>query len=70
MEEEKSLQSCALISQFSASVQNQINQLLAHSVVTSSIVVGCILLACDHLTWVEQISISSCSNLKELKVIL
>ena len=63
MEDEESLETCALICQLSDSVQDQVHNLLAHSVVTSGIIVGSILLASHQLLRVEQLSVGAGSDL-------
>ena len=57
MEDEESLETSALISEFPDAIQYQVNNLLANCVVTTSIVVSCILLASDELLWMEQLTI-------------
>ena len=52
-----------LTSQFANSVQNQINNLLANGVMSTSIVVSGILLSCDQLLRVEQLSVGSGTDL-------
>ena len=59
MEDEESLKSSTLISQFPYSVQAEIDDLLSDGVVSTSVVVGGILLAGDELFRVEQLSIGS-----------
>ena len=61
MEDEESLESSALISQFPDSVQAEIDDLFSDGVVSTSVVVGGIFLASDELFRVEQLSISSSS---------
>ena len=61
MEDEESLESSTLISQFPDSVQAEIDDLFSDGVVSTSVVVGGILLASDELFRVEQLSISSSS---------
>ena len=39
--------------QFSDAIQNQVNNLFANCIVTSCIVIGSILFACNQLLWVE-----------------
>lgn len=63
MEDEESLQTCALISQLSDSVQNQIYDFLSNGIVTTSIVVSGILLASDELLGVEKLPVCSSANL-------
>jgi len=63
MEDQESLESSTLVSQFPDSVQNKIDDLLSDSVVTSGVVVGGILLASDQLLRVEELSVGSSSDL-------
>merc|ERR1719153_2167665 len=63
VEDEESLEPGAVIRQFPDSVQHQVYDLLAHSVMTSSVVVGCVLLPRDHLLRMEELSVGSSSNL-------
>merc|ERR1712018_226074 len=63
VEDEESLQTCALVSQFPDSVQDQVHDLLADGVVTTSVVVGGILLAGDQLLGVEQLTVCAGADL-------
>ena len=63
VEDQESLESSTLISQFPDSVQDQINDLFSNGVVSSSIVIGCILFSCDQLLRVEKLSVFSSSDL-------
>ena len=63
MEDEESLESSTLISQLSDSVQAQVNNLFSDGVVTTSVVVSGILLSCDQLLGVEQLSVGSGTDL-------
>ena len=63
MEDEESLETCALISQFADPVKNQVNNLLPNGVVTASIVVGSIFLPSDELFWVEQLAVCASAYL-------
>ena len=63
MEDEESLKTSALFRQLADSVKNKINNLLSNGVVTTSIVVGSILLSSDELFRVEELTISSHSDL-------
>ena len=45
--------------QFARPVQHQVDDLLADGVVSTGIVVGSVLLACDQLLRVEQLAVSS-----------
>ena len=53
VEDEESLETSTLISEFPDSVQTEIDDLLSNGVVTSSVVVGSILLSGDELFRVE-----------------
>ena len=63
MEDEESLESSTLVSQLSDSVQAQVNDLFSDGVVTTSVVVSGILLSCDQLLRVEQLSVGSGTDL-------
>jgi hypothetical protein len=63
VEDEESLETGALVSEFSGSVENQIDQFFADSIVTSSVVVSGILFTSDKLFWVEKLSVSTSSDL-------
>ena len=63
MEDQETLETSALIGQLPDSVKNQINNLLPDGVVTSSVVIGSILLAGDHLLRVEQLTVGSSTDL-------
>jgi predicted TIM-barrel enzyme len=62
VEDQKSLKTGALISEFSGSVEDQIDQFLADGVVTSGVVVGGIFFSGDKLFWVEKLSVSTGSD--------
>ena len=62
MEDKKSLESSALISQLSNCVETEIDDLLSHSVVSTSVVVGGIFLSGYQLLRVEQLSVGSSSH--------
>ena len=51
-----------MISQFSDSVENKVDDFLSDGVVTSGIVVGGIFLTGDQLFWMEQLSVGSGSD--------
>ena len=53
MEQKEALKTSAVVCQFSESVQDKVNNLLADSVVTTGVVVGSILFAGDQLFRVE-----------------
>jgi hypothetical protein len=59
VEHEETLETRAVVGNTANLIQNLINQLLANSVVTTSVVVRGVLLACDHLLWVEQAAIGT-----------
>ena len=59
VEDEESLKSGTLVSKFPDSVQAKIDDLLSNSVVSSSVVVGSVLLASDELFRVEELSVGS-----------
>ncbi len=63
VENEESLESSALVSQLPDTVQDQVNNLLSDGVVTTSIVVGGILLASDELFRVEQLTVGATAHL-------
>mmetsp|Transcript_66257 Transcript_66257/g.104908 ORF Transcript_66257/g.104908 Transcript_66257/m.104908 type:complete len:203 (-) Transcript_66257:121-729(-) len=63
VEDKESLQASALVRQFSDPVQNNINELLSNSVVSTSIVVSRIFFAGYQLFWVKQLSVSASPNL-------
>ena len=63
VEDEESLKSGALVSDLPDPVENQVNNLLADSVVTTGVVVGSILLAGDQLLGVEELAVGSSTHL-------
>ena len=63
VEDEETLETGTLVSQFTDSVQYQVNDFLTNGVVTSGVVVGGILLSGDELFWVEQLSVCTGSDL-------
>jgi len=63
VEDEETLETGTLIGQFTDSVQNQIDQFLTNGVVTTSVVVGGIFLAGDKLFRVEQLAVSTGTDL-------
>ena len=63
VEDEETLESSALVSELSDSVEAEIDDLLTDGVVTSGEVVGGILLSRDELLWVEKLSVGSGSDL-------
>lgn len=63
VENQETLQTGAEISNASNLVQDLIDELLANSVVSTSIVVGCILLASNHLLRVEEGAVRTSADL-------
>ena len=63
VEDQESLETSALISKLTDPIQDEINNLLSNGVVTTSIVVGSILLASDKLLRVEQLAVGTSANL-------
>jgi hypothetical protein len=59
VEDEETLETRAVIGNTANLVQNLVDQLLANSVVTTSVVVGGILLASDHVLRVEQAAVGT-----------
>lgn len=57
VENEEALQPRAVVRNSSQLVKDLIDKLLAYSVVTSCVVVGCIFFTGDHLIWVEETSV-------------
>merc|ERR1719273_2116632 len=63
VEDEETLETSALISELSDSVEAKINDLLTNGVVTTGEVVGGVFLSGDELLWVEELSVGSGSHL-------
>jgi len=63
VEDEETLKTSALIGKLSDSVEAEIDDLLTNGVMSSSEVVGGILFTRDELLWMEELSVSSGSNL-------
>jgi hypothetical protein len=63
VEDEETLKSSALIGKLSDSVEAEIDDLLTNGVMSSSEVVSGILFTRDELLWMEELSVSSGSNL-------
>ena len=62
VKDEETLETCTLVGQLADSVQNEIYNFLAYGVVTTSIVVGGVLLACDELLRMEKLAVCSGTN--------
>ena len=67
MENEETLKASTLICQFANPVQDQVHNFFANGVMTSGIVVGCVLLASHQLLRVEQLSIGAGPHLSLVK---
>ena len=63
VEDKETLETSALISELSDSVEAEINDFLTNGVVTTGEVVGGILFTRDELLWVEELSVGSGSDL-------
>ena len=63
VEDKEALKTTAVVCHASNLVKNLINELLANSVVSASIVVGCILFSCDHLFGMEEASVCAGADL-------
>ena len=63
MEDQESLETSALISKLADPVEDQVDNLLSDGVVSTSIVVGSILLASDELLRVEELAVGTSANL-------
>ena len=63
LENEETLETSALISKLSDSVEAEIDDFLTNGVVTSGEVVGGIFLTRDELLWMEELSVGSGSDL-------
>ena len=63
MEDEESLEACALISKLTDPVKYKVDNLLSDGVVTASVIVGGIFFAGDKLLWVEQLAVCASAYL-------
>jgi len=63
VEDEEALETSALIGELTDSVEAEINNLLTNGVVTTSEVVGGVLLTRDELLWVEELSVGTSADL-------
>lgn len=63
MEDEETLEAGALIGELSDSVEDKVDDLLTNGVVTTGVVVGCILFAGDQLFRVEELTVGTGSDL-------
>ena len=62
VEYETYLKTSTLISEFSDSVEDEINDFFTNGVVTSGIVVGGIFFTSDQLFWVEKLSVCTSAD--------
>jgi len=62
LEDQESLKTGTVISEFSDSVQAQVDDFTSDSVVTSSEIVSCVFFTGDQLFWVEQLSVGTGSD--------
>ena len=56
------LETSTLISQFSDSVEDKIDDFFTNGVVTSGVVVGSIFFTSDQLFWMEELSVSTSTD--------
>jgi hypothetical protein len=63
VEDEETLKTGAVVCNTADLVKDGVNQLLANSVVTTSVIVGRILLSGDHVLWVEKVAVLSGADL-------
>ena len=63
VEHQETLETSAAIGDTSDLVEDGVDELLAHGVVTTCVVVGGILLARDHLLWVEEVAVGASADL-------
>lgn len=68
MKDKKALESSALVSKLTDSIQNQVHDLLADGVVTAGVVVGSVFFARDELFRVEELSVSAGANFVYRKI--
>ena len=62
MENQKTLESTALVGQFADTVQNEVDDLLANGVVAASVIVGGVLFARNQLLGMEQLAVGAGTN--------
>jgi hypothetical protein len=63
VEDQESLETSALIGKLTDPIEDKVDDLLSNGVVTTSIVVGSILLASDELLRVEKLAVGASANL-------
>jgi len=62
VEDQETLETGTLISQFSDSVEDKIDDFFTNGVVTSGVVVGSIFFTSDQLFWMEELSVSTSTD--------
>jgi len=62
VEQQEALKSSTLVSQLADTIQNQVDNFLSNSVVSTGVVVGGILLSSDQLLWVEELSVGTSAD--------
>merc|ERR1719414_424641 len=63
VEDEESLEASAVVGQLPDPVEHKVDDLLANSVMATSVVVGSVLLARHHLLWVEELPVGASPDL-------
>merc|ERR1719205_215874 len=63
VEDEESLETSTVVGQLPHPVEHKVDDLLANSVMATSVVVGGVLLARHHLLWVEELSVGASPDL-------
>jgi len=62
VEDQETLKTGTLISQFSDSVEDKVDDFLTNGVVTSGVVIGGIFFTSDQLFWMEELTVSTSSD--------
>ena len=62
VEDQETLESCTLVSQFPDTVQDKVHNFFANGVMSTSVVVGSIFLSSDQLLGMEQLSVSASTD--------
>merc|ERR1711934_907645 len=63
VEDHEALKTGTLVGELTEAVECEVDDLLAHGVVATSVVVGCVLLAGDELLWVVELTVGSGADL-------
>ncbi|KAF7639636.1 hypothetical protein Mgra_00000961, partial [Meloidogyne graminicola] len=66
VENQKALKSLAIIGNTTNAIKNWVNNFFTNSIMSTSIVVGCILLSGNQLLWMEELFV--CSNNCRLQI--